>query len=46
LRRNESNRLKLGLSPDWNALKNVSAFKLEFRTLKHLIEGKKSALLF
>ena len=41
LRRNESNRLTLGLSPDWNALKNVSAFKLEFRTLKDLIEGKK-----
>ena len=40
LRRNESNRQRLGLSPDWNALKNISAFKLEFRTLKDLIEGQ------
>ena len=32
LRRNESNRQKLGLSSDWNACNNSSAFKLEFKT--------------
>ena len=41
LRRNEPNRGKLALSPDWNAYKNDSAFKLEFKSSKHLIEEKK-----
>jgi hypothetical protein len=38
LRRDESNRQKLGLCSEWNGLRNVSACEFELKTFKQLFE--------